>query len=253
MHKYIDAHCHLQHSENPCDVMINAQSYGIVGAICNSATSNDWDDILALHKKCKNIYSCIGVHPWEINNIKFDWHSALHNILQNNPDVMIGECGLDKNYPDMQQQEQFFIAHLDAGHKYGRTVHIHCVGAWDRIMHILKSCGKNLPPKIVAHSFAGPANIIEQLATKYNAYFSYSPMITDSRYRRAIDALINTPQNRILIESDSDNPSVVIDVANAVAKIKSIAADKMSDIIYNNTITVLTDGQITQNAIITGG
>ena len=213
MHKYIDAHCHLQHSENPCDVMINAQSYGIVGAICNSATSNDWDDILALHKKCKNIYACIGVHPWEINNIKFDWHSSLHNILQNNPDVMIGECGLDKNYPDMQQQEQFFIAHLDAGHKYGRTVHIHCVGAWDRIMHILKSCGKNL----------------------------------------AIDALINTPQNRILIESDSDNPSVVIDVANAVAKIKSIAADKMSDIIYNNTITVLTDGQITQNAIITGG
>ena len=55
------------------------------------------------------------------------------------------------------------------------------------------------------------------------------------------------------IESDSVNPSVVIDVANAVAKIKSIAADKMSDIIYNNTITVLTDGQITQNAIITGG
>ena len=239
MHKYIDAHCHLQHSENPCDVMINAQSYGIVGAICNSATSNDWDDILALYKKCKNIYPCIGVHPWEINNVNPNWCSTLQNILQYNPYVMIGECGIDKNYPDIQRQEQIFIAHLDAGHKYGRTVHIHCVGAWDRIMHILKSCGKNLPPIIVAHSFMGPVNIIEKLANEYNTYFSYSPMILDARHRRAIDALRNTPINRILIESDSINPLIIPDIAISVAKIKSIAIDKIADIIYSNTQTVL--------------
>ena len=54
--------------------------------------------------------------------------------------------------------------------------------------------------------------------------------------------------DRILAESDSDNSSVIPDTVNTIAEIKSVASDKMADIIYHNTTVVMKqNGQITPN------
>jgi len=64
-------------------------------------------------------------------------------------------------------------------------------------------------------------------------------MIADARRARLISAVRNTPNDRILVESDCDNPALVVDVTRRIAEIKSVAAEKMADIIYNNTIGIL--------------
>lgn len=241
--KYIDAHCHLQDAGlNIAATIRRAESENVVGYICNSAAQTDWHNVITLCNQYPSVHGCIGIHPWHINNLSDDWQSQLINILSDNPTLMVGEIGIDNNYPNTETQIDIFTAQIDIAYKLHRPAHIHCVGAWDKMLHIFKSRMHRMPPTIVLHSFAGPSDIINQCADKYNAYFSYSPMILDSRRHRLHNAVLNTPTSRILCESDCADPSVVPDVVSAVAQVKILDHNKLADIIYNNTLMVLKYG-----------
>lgn len=241
MVKYIDAHCHIQNSEKATAVLAGAVACGVEKCISNATTPNDWDQILSLAKANPSVLGAIGVHPWHATSVPDDWPRHMQNILATNPDIMVGEIGLDKNYPGPDIQTNVFNMCMDIATKFSRPVFIHCVGAWDQLLHIFKTRGaQNMPPAIIMHAFAGPRDVITQLNSKYeNVYFSYSPMIMDARHKRAVAAVQNTENNQILVESDSGDPAVVPDVVRTVAKIKSIDPDKMADIIYSNTIEIL--------------
>ena len=64
-------------------------------------------------------------------------------------------------------------------------------------------------------------------------------MILDGRRSQLLDIVRQTPDNRILIESDGTNPAIVVDVAKRIAEIKGVANEQMADIIYNNTVGIL--------------
>ena len=249
MHKYIDAHCHLQNAPIPTTAIDTAHRAGVVEFICNSGAPDDWNAILKLHDAHPSVHACIGVHPWHVSDVGPDWQTHMENILAAAPDIMVGEVGLDKHYPSVTTQVAVFNTQLDIACEFARVAHIHCVGAWDTLVHIFKTRTiRRMPPAIVLHAFSGPINIIEKLANEYNGYFSFSPMIMDVRHRRMRHALCHIPMDRILAESDSDNSSVIPDTVNTIAEIKSVASDKMADIIYQNTTVVMKqNGQITPN------
>lgn len=239
--KYIDAHCHLQNAVDIASVLSVANDCGVVGFICNSAAPNDWDKIMTLCGQYPSIRGCIGVHPWYVNMLagQTDWRTRMESILSQNPDLMVGEIGLDKFKPDMHAQENIFAAQIDMAYNLHRVVHIHCIGAWDRVFHIFKLRRRDMPPVIIAHAFSGSADIIARLSDEYNTYFSYSPMIANIRRRGVINALRNTPQSRILTESDGANPEIVPSVVDMVASIKSVDMSDMAGIIYNNAYRIL--------------
>ena len=224
MPKYIDAHCHCK--EQPT-----------IGAIVNTAKMSDWGGVVEL--STNGAYGAIGVHPWYISDLPTNWLQQLRKTLIDNPDLMVGEIGLDKHKPDMDLQISVFEQQLEIAHDLNRGVCIHCVGAWERVAHILKTYQNKLPRFILSHGYNGPINQIQKFADSYNMYFSYGP-----RDMRHSDHILNTPLNRILAETDSDNPSCVIDTVNRIADILHVDHDKMADIIYNNTIGMLKNGQI---------
>ena len=239
MTKYIDAHCHLQNVGDVSGVLNTANMVGVCGVICNATSPLDWERVIKLMHNHGAVYGCIGVHPWCIQNLPQNWATQMQNILSENPSVMVGEVGIDKHHPNIPAQMEIFAVQLDFAYKFNRPIFIHCVGAWERVLQILKSRHNQLPRVMVAHAFAGSADIISELVEKYNFYFSYSPMIADARRARLISTVRNTPNDRILVESDCDNPALVVDVTRRIAEIKSVAAEKMADIIYNNTIGIL--------------
>ena len=120
------------------------------------------------------------------------------------------------------------------------------------MLHIFRHRHGMMPPAIVMHSFSGPANVIDRLINEYNAYFSYSPMIHDSRRRGMRAALCATPNNRILAESDCENPLRVLDVVNTISEVKSTDVAQMADIIYSNTHQALKNGPTEPNTFIIG-
>lgn len=239
MKRYIDAHCHMGTNTDLNDVMHTNTARGIVGYVCNGVTFHDWMDIIAIGTR-PEIYPCIGIHPWNIKETPENWAAQMHGILFNNPNLMIGEIGLDNHYPEMDTQIEFCKIQMEYAAEFKRVAHVHCVGAWDKMLWLLKLC-RNLPPAIIAHGFAGPADIIDRAADKYNMYFSYSPAILNPARARIRQCVSKTPRNRILIESDGDisNAHQIINVANEISQIRGT---DMANIIYNNTMGIIQHG-----------
>ncbi len=222
MPKYIDAHCHTE-------------TVPTVGAIVNAAQITDWGRVTDL--AVDGVFGAVGVHPWYISGLPTDWLIKLRDVLVANPCLHVGEIGLDKYKPNMELQISVFKGQLLLAHELGRGVSIHCVGAWERMAHILKMSQNKLPQFILAHGYNGPINQIQKFADSYNMYFSYGPREIANPAR-----ILETPHNRILAETDSANPSNIVDVVNAIADILHVDRTEMADIIYDNTMRMLNHG-----------
>lgn len=242
MINYIDAHSHFSD-----DLLKNKNRYiskGICGTICNATVETDWNKISENVVKNDFFAGAIGIHPWMISEIKNGWEDRLGKKLEENKLLMVGEIGLDKNKPDIDSQIICFIKQLQIAHTFNRGAHIHCVGMWDKLLHILKENIRKNPPFIVFHSYTGGAGLIKNLADKYNAFFSYSPHSINNKSEKMIDAIFATPENRLLLESDSDVLTDVIKIADTVCQIKQANQEKLMDSIYKNSILIMNNGQI---------
>lgn len=198
--KYIDAHCHLFDENLPNNI----------GAIVNATRPSEWCDVIAGADKNINVFAAIGVHPWFVGELGAGWDAQMRELLAQNPGVTIGEIGLDKHKPDMDTQINVFVRQMDLAVELGRGVHVHCVGAWDKMFAVLKKYKSQQPPFILFHRFSGNVADVVRLVADYNAYFSFS----------GVGRIIaDVPRDRILVETDSNNPTGIIRVAEQIAAI----------------------------------
>ncbi len=242
MQQYIDAHCHLQNWSDMTSVMQTARNVGLKGFICNATRPEDWKMILDIKNKYKNIYGCVGVHPWYVKDLKTCWASEMYEILKKNSDLMVGEAGLDKLHPFIELQEAILIEQFKMAQELNRSIHIHCVGAWDRLLKILKRFRTIQPKKILLHGFSASVEILEQLIKYDGIYFSFSDAVLNDRRGRFPIIINQVPMNKILVESDDKPPVVVIDVIHKISDIKTMMSDKIADIIYKNSLEFLKNG-----------
>ncbi len=222
--KYIDSHCHLSSDTHICGV----------GAIYNAVQPSDWRAIASAIDDNSDIFGAVGIHPWHISSVYNGWDADLTDLLMGYPELMLGEIGLDKHRPDMDAQIAALNIQLNIAHKLNRGVCLHCVGAWDKLLFLLKQNQNGLPRFILSHGYTGPVADTEKLSDRYNMYFSYGPRDLINPVR-----LIATPLDRILAETDSNNPENVISVVKGISDILGIAPGKMADIIYANTTRML--------------
>lgn len=224
--KIIDAHTHIDYIT--CDLQPE-----VVGCVCCAVVESDWNNIVDLAKQDKRVYGAFGVHPWFVESLKDGFDIRLENLLKTDSDYMVGEIGLDKHKPNMEKQVEVFVAQLDVAVKLKRTVFLHCVGAWDKILHILKQYKQNELPMLVVHNFDENDMILKQLLKYENVFFSISKnVVYDINYR-----IEQIPINRILIETDAKKDVLLKDVLIRIITIKN--DDGVPEIIYNNTLKVL--------------
>ena len=187
---YFDAHIHLVKNSE----IKKAQENGVVGFILNATSPLDWNNVLNFSKKEKNVYPCIGIHPWFTQNLFPSWDNEMDVLLQNNPFLMVGEIGLDYLKNNKEEQIVVFEKCLALAQKHQRPVHIHCVKAWHDMLRILK---KYSLPKILFHKFSGSLEVVNRLCA-YNSFFSINK-------KNVIDIL---PFDKILTETDSPSKNM---------------------------------------------
>lgn len=183
---YYDAHCHLQIKTR----LEKAKEAGVKYFIVNSTHPDNWERVCQLAKERNDVLPCLGVHPWFVQNLPICWMSILGKILHENPQIMIGEIGLDATYPDLPYQADIFEKCLKLAQIYKRPVHIHGHKAWAHVINILKC----FPGTVcLIHRFSGPEIHAQRLLEFKNVYFS----LMNPRAASFI------PVDRILVESDS--------------------------------------------------
>lgn len=225
--KIIDAHSHI-------DFITHHHQTDVVGTVVCTTKESEWNALSDLCNQDTNIYGAFGVHPWFIDSVKDGFELRLERLLKNNTSYMIGEIGLDKNKPNMDKQIDVFIKQFNIAIRLHRTMFIHCVGTWDKILHILKQYKKSELPTIVFHAFKASDDILNYLLLNYdNAKFSFNKNYVCARNSR----IEHIPKNKILIESDGKNDAILKDMISKIAELKHDI--DIGDIIYDNTLKVL--------------
>ncbi|MBP5795094.1 MAG: TatD family hydrolase [Alphaproteobacteria bacterium] len=235
--QFIDAHCHLSPDTDFLSAFARANSKGVVGCVVNSVHQYDWGKIAELAVSNTNIRGAIGIHPWIADAAPQNLKSEMSAMLDANPNLIVGEIGMDKTRDNFARQETIFILMLEIAIKYKRIVNLHCVHAWGRVLEIFNTYRNELPP-IIAHGFDGTSNAIDFDA---NLYFSYSPNIANPKYKKVHKSVLRVPKSKILIESDSDDLTNVITAADGLCATRH---DISAMDVFHNAQEVFFNGQI---------
>lgn len=224
--KIIDAHSHI-------DYISHRVQPDVVGTVCCTTNEDQWAVLINMMQQDDKIYGAFGIHPWFIENIDDDFDLRLKSLLKTNRLYMVGEIGLDKYKPDMERQIIVFKKQMDIAVALKRNVFIHCVGAWDKMLHVLKQYKKSEMPKIIVHDFNGSDEIMDYLCDNYNVLFSFGKIDKSHEISR-----IGRLDNKfILVETDGDKNVVLNNVVHKIQTIKN--DDNIANVIYNNTVGVI--------------
>lgn len=102
-----------------------------------------------------------GLHPWHLDNIETRWQQL--KTAATEPSVIaIGECGLDKiNDTDWKLQLDAFTRQIALAQQLSKPLIIHCVRAYDEVMHLLQEQKVTVP--VIFHGFHKSPQLAAQL------------------------------------------------------------------------------------------
>ncbi len=203
---FYDAHSHYQFPEilamEPA-LWDDLQSIKLSGAAVNATRPDDWEDVLRLAHEHPGMVPCLGLHPWNVNDAVPGLLDQLRRALQTDPNVMVGEIGLDCWVVghDLSKQLPLFKAQLDLAHEFDRSATIHCLRAWEPLLEVLAEHPIG-GERLLIHACNAPAAIFEVLLER-GVVFSFSGAFLAPKKRWLAAIYAKLPAERLLVETDS--------------------------------------------------
>lgn len=198
---FIDAHAHVQDSENAVGILEQSFRTGIQWIALGGTHPPDWNKQEALAQLFPGfLFTHFGLHPWWVEQYsRKSIESILHELDQKLPFSQgLGETGLDfylpKRNPDrFGDQEWAFREQLRLAVKHSKPVVVHAVHAHEKVLSIILEELRGEVP-VMLHRYSGS---LEQarLYLKLGAYFSFhetKPWMTQ------------IPLTQLLLETDSN-------------------------------------------------
>ncbi len=209
-----DSHAHYFDSrwEGQAEDLLENGLFGKgLGGIVNVATdSENALRCIEQAKRHEGMYAAVGIHPTDCKALRGsvdDEVSRIRYLLdteekrRENKIVALGEIGLDYHWEPIEEelQKQYFHAQMALAEELSLPVIIH-----DREAH--GDCFETVLryPKVrgVFHSFSGSAEMARELCRR-GWYISFSGVVTFKNGRRAREAAMVVPMDRILAETDA--------------------------------------------------
>lgn len=214
----------------------------IINCGCSDITSLD---CIALAEKYPHIYAAVGYHPCSVTgNINI---LAIEKMLSHEKVVAVGEIGLDyywdKTY--ITDQKAAFRLQLELAKKHDMPVIIHDRDAHADTMEIIRE----YRPKGVFHCFSGSVETARELV-KMGIYIGIGGVLTFKNSRKLKEVAADIPLEYILLETDApylspepkrgktNNSSLIIYVAEALAEIKGISVEEVLSVTRKNAMNL---------------
>lgn len=142
----------------------------------------------------------IGIHPWYIQAGGLNGQLRELTTYATLPNVIaIGECGLDKATDmDWQLQVTAFTEQVRLANQLKKPLIIHCVRAYEEVLHILKEEKVAVP--VIFHGFNKNVQLAERLINA-GYYLSFGAALLNEVFHAA-KALTHIPLERIFLETD---------------------------------------------------
>lgn len=162
-----------------------------------------------------------GIHPWDAERFPA-------TIPGLEDAEAIGEIGLDAlRGPAREVQLAALRVQLRLACERGLPVVLHCVKAFEPLMHELKAC---MPRAVIFHGFIGSPQQAQQ-ALAQGCYLSFGARTFASP--RTLDALRSTPLDRLFVETD-EAPDPIGELYARVAAARGVTVDTLRRATFEN-------------------
>ena len=204
----IDSHCHLISSryEKPINEIINICEASKISLLLNIATKEqEFNEILNLSHRYKQVYNSIGIHPHETENLDTNIFNRISDVIKKNKKtIAVGETGLDFFYNHSKKKDQItsFENHIDVALEHNLPIVVHSRSAEKETKDILYSHKKNSNLTGVIHCFTGSSKFAREMMD-IGFYISFSGIITFKNSSDLRDIVSLTDRDKMLVETDS--------------------------------------------------
>ena len=134
------------------------------------AKADEWDAQIAIDDS--RVIKSYGVHPWYVEQWTLENKKRLFDMMQADPDIHVGEIGLDSKRGQILGQTMVFIQQLDIAEYFNRVVTIHDVGCEKMVLDAIK--GRKFKG-VILHSYGSDSYV--KPYTEIGCYFSISPRL----------------------------------------------------------------------------
>jgi TatD DNase family protein len=216
----VDNHCHMDHRAYskgvqgglliPVDEALDrAASVGVTRTVqvgCD-IESSVWAEQAA--RDYASVVAAVALHPNEAPALaeagQLDQALAqIESLAQAGDHVRaIGETGLDyfrTGEAGREAQHESFRRHIRMAKAHNKTLVIHDRDAHDDVLAVLDDEG--VPDRVVMHCFSGDDAFARECLER-GAYLSFAGTVTFKNAQNLRDALVITPIDRILVETDA--------------------------------------------------
>lgn len=144
-------------------------------------------------------YTSIGIHPENLEGLQDDYIDKLKKISENSKVKAIGEIGLDYYWTKENKEKQIevFENQLILANQLHLPVIVHAREATADTLTLLKK----YKPQGVIHCFSGSAETAKEMLS-LGLYISFTGVITFKNSKKAREALMVVPDDRLLLETD---------------------------------------------------
>lgn len=240
----VDTHCHLNLMvKKTFDTPLPEDYQALASPILSAATAQQVTKILnvgtslvesqncvALARAFPHCYATIGIHP---NDLTADWPSDLRQLEQllqdknGNKIVGIGECGLDRHYPDFNLPRQIagFKAQIELALAYNLALSIHSRDAYDETLRILEEYRSETNLRGVLHCFSADQAFADQVIS-WNFVLGIGGTLTYPKNQALRAIAQRVALKDIVLETDAPYlpPQVIRGQQNSPQQIRTICA-----------------------------
>lgn len=251
----IDAHCHLEHMENPEQVAEEVRKK-MLAAVCSVPDPKDFGRMIELRNRFSDcIYLCLGFHP----EVAFDYsdkeiEECMEFIKGKRKEIVgMGECGLDyswvKEREKQEKTKEIFARFIDLAKEAKLPIVVHARNSQeDKSRDAFSDCLRILTDEnagdVVMHCFSGNEQAL-QYALEQNYWISFATIIARSDKHRRLAS--KTPLENMLLETDApwldpdsrelvNRPWKIERSAEIIAEIKETAKEEIMNITTKNAI-----------------
>lgn len=240
----IDTHCHLDEFQDYVEVIDRAKRVGVTAVIaCGNGVESSRALIRIAHE-VPGVYAAVGA-GYDYGTYSVELYSQLQKLLHDTRVVAVGECGLDY-WPDIHKdhwtgQEKLFDVHIQLAQETRLPLIVHCRNAFEQVYEMVRS----KPVIGMLHCFTGNEMWMRKFVD-LGWYISFGGIVTFKKSHELRDVLQHTPQERILLETDSpylapepvrssrNEPKNVMIVAETIALLRGQTVEEIGHFTLEN-------------------